>query len=319
MKAEIIYGLPFDDYKVLDAVNRGRLVDLKRSPGYMKWREGQDRTVTREMRFGSADDSLLTRGPEHLARNFVTAPRRPEELPEHFVEVPPDLLGARDAWLKAGREWKDQHEEMGNVPVKPSHWGPGGLSLLGSAGKAWKAWAEDQGLTVLTQDELQRVRDSVQAVQEYEPAVELLERCKDRQVAVVAPVETDNGTIWGKGLLDFYGGPPAVMDLKTTDDSSPEAFSRTALNGRLHWQAAWYLDLCTAATGEPHDDFYFLVVERDPPHRVEVHQLGEAEMQLGRDQVRQQVEKYAYWQDRGEWPLSSGSVQRISFPGWALK
>lgn len=196
---------------------------------------------------------------------------------------------------------------------------PPGMDLRTKAGKAWKA---DHGHKETIPD---TVLSCAGAVVGYPPAAQLLEAARFQLSLVWRDEETG---VWLKGRPDAYvvGGhigegsdPPVAIDLKTTDDASPEAFAKKAYNLRYHWQAAMYLDGLEAIAGEPHCEFMFIVAEREPPHRVEVYWLPASIIEQGREEYRAALEKYAYWDNRGEWPLNSGQVLPLSFPGWAFK
>jgi hypothetical protein len=135
------------------------------------------------------------------------------------------------------------------------------------------------------------------------------------QVSAVAELE---GALV-KARPDIVCEPPALADLKTTKDASPDAFAATAYRLKYHWQAALYLDVMTAASGETYDEFYFIVVERDPPHRVEVYRLGAAEIEQGREEYRAALAMYADCEQTNNWPTTTGRIQPLSFPDWATR
>jgi hypothetical protein len=77
--------------------------------------------------------------------------------------------------------------------------------------------------------------------------------------------------------------PDIVLDLKTTGDCRPAAFSRTRKRFDYDVQAAHYLDAVSRlAGGEPR--FAFLTVELTEPYSVRVHELETAD--LGAARVR---------------------------------
>ncbi len=188
---------------------------------------------------------------------------------------------------------------------------PEGIDLRTKAGKAWKA--EAGGREIVSQ----KVIDCAHAVMEYGPAAKLMGQSVAQSSYVWLDEET--GT-WIKNRPDFHiQSLRALADLKTTDDADADAFGRKAVNLRYAWQAAMYLDGATAVTGKVHDRFFFIVAEREPPHRVEVYELGQAEIEMGREEYRAALALYAQCEKNNHWPASSGNVNTLSFPGWAFK
>lgn len=64
-----------------------------------------------------------------------------------------------------------------------------------------------------------------------------------------------------------------VLDLKTTSDCRPDAFSRTRERFNYDLQAAHYVDAVTRLTGN-RPRFAFLAIELNAPYAVWVHELG---------------------------------------------
>lgn len=329
MKAEIIYGLPFDDYKAIDALNMSLLKEIAESPGKLDWRRQNPWAPTPEAILGSAIHTLLLE-PSDFPRRFASAPQRRQELPDHFIAaldpVPTKANGEpyKDYWAsKPGKQWVADQEELGCVVHKPSDWNGDGLKLTSGAGKAWKAWTEEQGIHVLTASTAAKARGAAAAAMEYPPARNIIE-ASEHEVTLVWPetVKLPDGrevVIWCKGRMDCYDHPNET-DVKTTGMSvHHESIGTTAFKAGWHLQRAFYGMGVEAITGEMTEAHRVIAIEVDEPWRCEVFRLGEGELEMGREKVRGLLEKYAYWQDQGEWPLNSGQVMTLNFPGWALK
>ena len=304
-------NVPFPVYQSWEALNNSLLKEITRSPGHLAYRRDHSIDVTLAMTLGSATDTLLFDGETAFARAYQSNPQRMEELPSHFVQAPDGYKGT----TKADKEWRTDEEARGNVIVKPADWNGGGLSGRSAAGKAWKQWAESQGLSILSRDDIQRVRDTVEAIHHHEHAYTMLHAGQSQLSIVWRDEETG---VLCKARLDLYT-TGAIIDLKTTVDADPETFAKLAFAFRYHWQAAFYCDGMTAITGEPHDEFSYIVAEREPPHRVEVMRLGMAELEMGRAEYRDALRLYAECEKNNHWPTSSGTVQELRFPGWAFK
>lgn len=114
-------------------------------------------------------------------------------------------------------------------------------------------------------------------------------------------------------------GRPIIVDVKTTDDASPEGFAKSILNFRYHVQAAWYLDGWNYATREERAGFVFIAVEKKPPYAVAVYVLDAAAVAAGRDEYRANLDAYARCLATDEWPAYSPKIESLSLPIWALK
>lgn len=149
-------------------------------------------------------------------------------------------------------------------------------------------------------------------------------------------------------------GRNVVVDLKTTDDASREGFSRSIATWRYDVQHPYYLDglreaiaqsggelpaeavegaaelsaywvddatgmLCRCRPdfwrGEP-KHFVFIAVEKKPPHAVGVYVLDEESVELGREQYRSDLRRYAECMANDNWPGYGEKIQTISVPEW---
>jgi len=316
LRNELIHGLSFADYQAIEAINMSLLKELDDSPGRLEWRRRNPWIPTAPAILGNAIHTLLLE-PGEVAARYVTPPMRFEELPDHFVEVPPELLGKAGQLLKDGKDWVASLDD-GQVPVKAGDWGAAGLSTRSSAHKAWAAWAEAQGLIVLTRGTFMQATCAAAAANLYAPAREILDASEHEVTLVWQDPETD---LWCKGRMDCYdAGPRIETDVKTTGKSVHyQEIGRTAYLAGWHIQRAYYGMGVEVITGEPLEAQNVIAVEVDEPWRCEVYRMGEAELELGRDKCRELLGKYAYWQDQREWPMNSGQVMRMEFPGWAFK
>lgn len=112
-------------------------------------------------------------------------------------------------------------------------------------------------------------------------------------------------------------GHNVIIDLKSTDDARPDAFSRTAHNFGYFQGAAFYCDVHEWA-GLGHVDLYLLVAfERDAPHAVKIYEVGEAELERGRAQYRKGLALHKFCAETGEWPAYSTDIEPLLFPAWA--
>ena len=100
---------------------------------------------------------------------------------------------------------------------------------------------------------------------------------------------------------DYWRTDGILVDLKSTNDASPEAFASSIAGWRYHVQHAYYLDGCREAVETGHAPkgwktpqvFAFIAVEKSAPHHVGVYIIGTDDEDLGRVQYREDLETLA--------------------------
>ena len=113
-----------------------------------------------------------------------------------------------------------------------------------------------------------------------------------------------------------------IIDLKSTDDASPEEFARSIANYRYHVQEPFYVDGTNAAIEQagldmPKSRFMvFIAVEKKPPYAVGVYKLDPESVEIGRMEYREDMTKLASAIATDEWPGYGDTVQSISLPAW---
>jgi len=79
-----------------------------------------------------------------------------------------------------------------------------------------------------------------------------------------------------KARPDLWVEDHTLVDIKTTDDASPDAFARTVTTFGYHLQAAHYLTMTGA------ENFIFVAVERKAPYAVGIYRLDAEWVQIAR-------------------------------------
>lgn len=190
-------------------------------------------------------------------------------------------------------------------------------------------WLTNNGhRVVLTADEwdqLHRMRDSVMA---HPAASALLTGAPGMAELSVYWNDEDTGELC-RCRPDFWRMDGILVDVKTTDDASPEGFAKSIANWRYHVQHPYYLDGINVALqqmGKPTfkhptsaKSFVFLAVEKKPPHAVAVYMLDAASAQAGREEYRTDLNVYAHCLSSGTWPGYGDKVQQIALPDWKLR
>lgn len=110
-----------------------------------------------------------------------------------------------------------------------------------------------------------------------------------------------DGNIWLKARPD-YVRPESLVDYKTTTSANPKEFARRAFALGYHQQAAWYLDVLKAATGEVRSDFWFVTQAKVWPYLVTVVRFGDDAIEAGRALNRKAIDAFKRCVDTGEWP-----------------
>lgn len=110
-------------------------------------------------------------------------------------------------------------------------------------------------------------------------------------------------------------GTTAVVDLKTTEDPSPRAFTRSAYDYRYWVQAAYYLD-GLAANGVILPYFIFAAVEKGRPHSVVAYNVTHDLLEAGRREYKRLLKLYADCASSHVWPGYEAWVD-LELPHWA--
>lgn len=105
-----------------------------------------------------------------------------------------------------------------------------------------------------------------------------------------------------KGRLDFVSNLGPVVDLKTTDDASPEGFYWSSRRYLYQAQAAWYVDGLQTALGESLPRPYLIAaIEAKPPYVCQMYRLAPESLTQGRLQYLAWLDKLAYCRREGRY------------------
>lgn len=133
---------------------------------------------------------------------------------------------------------------------------------LDNAGKA----------VINTEDEetLFKMRDSILA---HPLASKLAKGLTHKEFAVFGSIETNEGYVRLKGLIDGYSETEGyILDYKTCEDASPLGFIKAIRDRRYDIQSVQYPWLLNNAKMKV-KDFYFVCVEKVPPYAVGVYRI----------------------------------------------
>ncbi len=120
-----------------------------------------------------------------------------------------------------------------------------------------------------------------------------------------------------KSRADYYVPKRHLaVDLKSTEDASPNEFKRSVYNYRYHVQDALYR-AAFKECGAPIQHFAILAVEKSPPYACAVYVLDQDAVARGFSSARQGIERLADCLKRNEWPSYSDGIEELSLPHWA--
>ena len=175
----------------------------------------------------------------------------------------------------------------------------------------------NEGKSILQKDDAEHVAAMAQAVRQHQTAAALL---SDGQ-AETSIFHNDEPTGELIKVRPDWMVEDLLVDLKSTEDASPDAFSKACWNYRYFVQAAFYLDTANAAFGvERFRSFVFVVCEKKPPYQVAVYVADRQMIDAGRIQYRRDLERYHRCKMTNTWPgINAGRVEEIGLPGWALR
>ena len=115
-----------------------------------------------------------------------------------------------------------------------------------------------------------------------------------------------------------------LVDLKTALSANPRSWRDQAYRLGYHARAAWYLDGTEAVLGQAPDEYWFVIVEKEPPYLVSVTSFDEEALRWGRIANRKACQLFARSAAANDWPGYRDPGQnhdrafRIGLPPWAI-
>lgn len=179
--------------------------------------------------------------------------------------------------------------------------------------KAAQEWRDEQvaaGNMVVTQEQM----DNAYEVVYYAKARAYYLGLSSYEVAVYAEV----GPTKVKGMIDIvprYGA--ALADLKTTTTiGDVNNITRTILSRGYHWQAAMYLDLWNAASGEDRNEFHIIFAETCDPYETALVKLDSELIQHGRVGYMNALSRWQECVRKNDFPSAYPEEITITLPAW---
>lgn len=280
MNPGVYPGMPREKYEQIDAVNYSTLKHLDKSPGHMLQEKLNPPEPSEALDVGTATHIAIL---------------EPDRFEQEYV-VPP----------KVDRRTKDGKAE-------------------------WAAFLEEhahqQHIDAANYDAVVAMRDAVYR----NPTARAVLQGRGANELVAVWEDTETGLLC-KGAMDRVTNVDAtniVVDVKTLAGlAKPRVFEREIARRQYHVQAGMYTggleELGFGRIGEHVDgavplEYWFIVVEKSPPHASRVMKLATEAIQLGRDRLREYLKLYAECLEANRWPLYPTTVPTVSVPPWAFR
>ncbi len=200
-----------------------------------------------------------------------------------YVAYPEDLLASNGAAsTKEAKAWAEEQRAAGRTPLKADD-----VDRVGNMANLCRHWLTDYGITL-------------------DPA--------RSELAALAEIDG----CWTRCMVDNAPADPRLplMDFKTCEDASPDAIVRHVEGYGYDVQAAHYLDVWKAATGEDRS-FLFIFQEKEPPHAIAVVRLLNSAghsgdwMEDAREKVHTARQSWANCLRNDHWPAYPPMILEI--------
>ena len=186
-----------------------------------------------------------------------------------------------------------------------------GFSKALSSYKNFKNRAAVNGQKVITEEDyltvasLGKAADAVDELNEFLSHPEL-----ETEISIFAELLDHQGNnVLCKGRIDALK-PNALLDLKTTVNTSPVKIGKFIANYKAYVQAAFYLDLCrTVGLVDEHATFSWCFIQKELPHQATYYTAPEELIRLGRTEYKSWLGWIYEGRKTGNWPGHSRDVE----------
>jgi len=171
--------------------------------------------------------------------------------------------------------------------------------------REWKA--ERKGMPFLKAEDAKEAHIALAALRSDPDIAAIVDTAK-RQVFVMGEYhDPATGLIIPlKALIDIVPTiepfDRSLIDFKTADQAAPEPWSKAVYAFGYHVQAAMYLDMFNAATGEDREDFRHIIQENYSPYEVAKRFLSAEFLELGRNRYLAALARYCRCLQKNVWP-----------------
>lgn len=184
---------------------------------------------------------------------------------------------------------------------------------------AKKVWLEENaGRMIVTAGELRAVEQIVESVDRNADASMILKRGRCEESGYYADA---NHNIRCRIRPDCYEMEDLMVlaDVKTTDDISYEAFSKSIWNYRYDFQIAMYGDGIERITGKRPEYHAFIAIENKEPYDVAVYVLDAESLAKGEEDYRGALKTIDEAMKTQNWARANNGMTEIRLPAWAWR
>ena len=242
--------------------------------------------------------SVLKRSPTEFYKRFITGEMKGQETEAM-------LLGSAVHMLALEPERFDAQYVVLDGPTNQSKKPPG---PYGRDTKAFQKWLDaemmQQTRKVLVREEFAESLAIAQAFQDHPTIAAIMASRSEKLFESEYAMQYEgscNFRVDLKCKIDFVcPAERLIVDLKTSHEPSPYAWSWHAEDFGYHRQAAIYSDAMEAKYGEPFR-FLFGVVRSKEPYEAAVYELDAESIQRGRVEYESLIEEYVNRKAKNDW------------------
>ena len=247
----------------------------------------------------------------HSFINFVNSPAYYRNLKDGlFTEsIPMDAAIFGSALHMALLE-PDRFEQVYSVGEPPVNEKTG--QPFGTGTKKYKEWIAEVGDTTLTAEQMQLVNFAASKARDDYRVEELL---RDGAAERVARINWCGVDIQAR--FDWISHEHGLVDVKTT--RSADSFDSDSLRFGYHIQQVFYWLTYLIASGKPlieqnACDIHLIVIEKEPPYRVELRVYEKATVWLLMQKVMRHMAEFSACVESGVWPARSTGPRILNPP-----
>lgn len=186
-----------------------------------------------------------------------------------------------------------------------------------------KDWARNQGnREIVSIDQVNEVDAAINQLRKDEivssfidasdTQVHIKAEWRDERTGLVVPIQA---------LLDLLPKPDSEFaqtagDLKSTRNAGLEPWTRFCFQLGFHVQAAFFLDMASAAEGSDRNTFCFILQENYPPWMVGRRMLSQDFIQIGRQTYQDLLTRYCQCLKTGRFPSYDDHSETVQ--GWSV-
>lgn len=184
------------------------------------------------------------------------------------------------------------------------------------AAKEQRAAAYAAGKTPLLERHHAAVTRMVDVARVFVAQSEIAEHWSSAQSEVTGIA--NEGKVWLRCRFDrITHNRRVIMDYKTTEDSSPDSFSRLLVRMGYHIQDAFYRRVARNL-GVVGPRFVFLAQEVEPPHECALHACDPALEEIADAEVELAIRSWRECIERKQWPSYGGRIHYATPTAWQI-